>query len=539
MVPGSAAQRKLYDYTPAYVWSSSIRENISACYDYFRWNEFLTGSGNDHPEGGNTDRDYYAEALACSFGVLNRFPYAYCGSWGSPNEVLRRLRDVGEVYGVAAHGLSHALVQGMEHRDTDVLLLYPLELNYVEERFGSWMVQYGYGNYITEEKMLQYGRLTEDNRLEILGRRYRGVVVLFEPFVRKETLNLLSGFVRRGGKLIWMAAPAVMNEETADMGVQQAFLELFGLQAASPMCQPRRLAGKDVVFSDVLAGIQPMKILTDMLPDYVYAVTPGEGKSVAAVDGLTIGTLRRYPGSAGEEGVAAYFGFRLRDDQSGSTGDDVSALFDVLHTLGAYGPGSLEVRSRPKEARYVMNVFPNGTVSVANHYRRFTEDWYGSFFRDEEKDRSILADRTLPPIDILLSGEELRGHRVSYQGTDTLSYRLSKDGNLAGFSGAGCRGITIDDREYSFADKLVTLTWTLVDQPLRNPLIHGLMIVKVDVPCQLTLPDRLGTGIVRSGACSVDFYTPDLPARVLKESNCIRITVSEELAGKWIAVWIE
>ncbi|MDR0583929.1 MAG: hypothetical protein LBG57_06225, partial [Treponema sp.] len=142
MVPGSAAKGKLYDYTPAYIWSSSIRENISACYDYFRWNEFLTGSGNDHPEGGNTDRDYYAEALACSFGVLNRFPYAYCGSWGSPNEVLRRLRDVGEAYGVAAHGLSHALVQGMEHRDTDVLLLYPLELNYVEERFGSWMVQY-------------------------------------------------------------------------------------------------------------------------------------------------------------------------------------------------------------------------------------------------------------------------------------------------------------------------------------------------------------------------------------------------------------
>jgi hypothetical protein len=362
-------------------------------------------------------------------------------------------------------------------------------------------------------------------------------VVLFEPFVKKETLDLLSGFVRRGGKLVWMAAPAVMNEETAGMDVQQTFLDLFGLRAVEPMSRPRSMAGKEVVFSGALAEIPPMRILTDFLPDYVYAVTPGEAKPVAMVDGLTAGVLRQYPG-AGEEGAAAYFGFRLRDDQSGSTGDDVSALFDVLHALGAYGPGSLEARSRPKDARYVMNVFPNGTISAANHYRRFTEDWYGSFFRDEEKDRSLLEGRTLPPVDIILSEEELRGHRISYQGTDTLSFRIGKDGNLVGFSGAGCRGITIDGREYTFADKPVTLTWTLVEPPLRNPLIHGLMIVKADIPCKLVLPDCLGTGTVRSGACSIDFYTPDLPVRVLRESSSIKITVDEELAGKWIAVWI-
>jgi hypothetical protein len=145
----------------------------------------------------------------------------------------------------------------------------------------------------------------------------------------------------------------------------------------------------------------------------------------------------------------------------------------------------------------------------------------------------------LPPVEIRLSGEDIRGHRISYQGTDTLSYRLSQDGTLAGFSGAGCRGITIDDREYTFADKPLTLTWTLMEPPLRNPLIHGLLIVKADVPGELTLPDCLGNGVIRSGACSVDFYTPDLPARALRESTGIKVTVSEELAGKWIAVWIE
>jgi hypothetical protein len=544
MVPGSAARGKLYDYTPSYVWSSSIRENIAACYDYFRWNEFLTGSGNDHPEGGNTDRDYYAQALACSFGVLNRFPYAYCASWGSPNEVRRRFRNVGKVYGtaevdgiLATDGLSHALVQGIEHRDTDVLLLYPLELNYVEERFGSWMVQYGYGNYITEEKLLQYGRLVEDGRLEILGRKYRGIVVLFEPFVKKETLDLLASFVSRGGKLVWMAVPAVMNEDTADRDVREVFLNIFGLKAVEPASQPRSMAGKEVVFSGALAAIPSMKILTDLLPDYVYALTPGEAEPVAMAGGLTVGALKKYSG-AGEEGVAAYFGFRLRDDQSCSTGDDVSTLFDVLHTLGAYGPGSLEARSRPKDTQYIMNVFPNGAVSLANHYRRFTEDWYGSFFRDEEKDRALLAGRTLPPVDILLSEEEIRGHRVSYRGTDVLSYRLDKDGNLAGFSGSDCRGIAIDGREYTFADKPLTLAWTMVEESLKNPLIYGLMIIKADVPCELTLPDCLGQGAVRSGACSAGFSTPDLPVQVVRESNTVKVTVNGELAGKWIAVWI-
>jgi hypothetical protein len=540
MSPGSAAKGKLYDYMPGYVWSSSIRENISACYDYFRWNDFLTGSGNDHPEGGNTDRCYYAQALACSFGVLNRFPYAYCGSWGSPNEVLRRLRDVGEAYGTAGHGITHALVQGMEHRDTDVLLLYPLELNYVEERFGSWMVQYGYGNYITEEKLLQYGRLAEDGRLEVKGRYYRGIVVLFEPFVKKETMDLFSRFVRRGGKIIWTAAPAVMDEAAGETGVEpalveSAFLDLFGLEAAEPLASPRKMAGREVCFSGSLAAIPPMRILTGLLPDQVYGLTPKTGEIVARLDSLVTGVLRRYEGG----GAAACFGFRLRDDQSGSSGEGVAALFNVLRALGVYGQDSLEARSRPDDARYVMNAFPNGAVSVANHYRRFTENWYGSFFRDEEKDRELLKGRELPPVEIVLENEDIHGHRISHKGSDVLSYRLDKNGVLLGFSGSACRGISVDGKEYVFADKPLTLTWTLVEDPLKNPLVHVLMLVKADAVCALALPDLLGEGGLKSGACSIDFYVPDLPAPARKEKGCIRVDVTEELAGKWIALWIE
>lgn len=154
-----------YDYTPYYYWSSSIRENIAACYDYFKWNEFLTGGGTDHPEGGFADRNYYSQAFACSLGVLNTTPVAYNGIWGSPNEVVRRIRNVGAVYGNLTGRTEHNLVQGLSSRITDVLALYPLDLNYVEERFGSWMVQYGYCNYITEDKLHENLEGIEDGNL--------------------------------------------------------------------------------------------------------------------------------------------------------------------------------------------------------------------------------------------------------------------------------------------------------------------------------------------------------------------------------------
>jgi hypothetical protein len=36
-----------------------------------------------------------------------------------------------------------SLITGYKHRDTDILAIYPMNLVAVEERFGSWMAQYG------------------------------------------------------------------------------------------------------------------------------------------------------------------------------------------------------------------------------------------------------------------------------------------------------------------------------------------------------------------------------------------------------------
>ena len=143
-----------YEYTPDFVWSNTVHQAAAACDDYFAWNDFLTGGGNDHAEGGWLDRNYYGIALACSTGILNRTPYAYAAAWGMPDEVLRRHQAVCDAFGASANPWFQA-VQDCQHRDTDVLMLYPLSLVACEERFGSWMVQYGYANYVTSKRLLE------------------------------------------------------------------------------------------------------------------------------------------------------------------------------------------------------------------------------------------------------------------------------------------------------------------------------------------------------------------------------------------------
>ncbi|MBQ5770080.1 MAG: hypothetical protein IIW08_02780, partial [Clostridia bacterium] len=424
-----------YDYDKPYVWSSTIRENMSACGDYFRWNEFLTGSGTDHPEGGNTDRNYYAQAFAASLGTLNRFEHAYCASWGSPKPVIDRFTAVGNTYGTAYSLGNHTLVQNLRTRLSDVLMLYPTELNYAEERFGSWMVQYGYCDYITEEKLLQHAEPTDDGYMHVNGKKYRAVVALFEPFVDEVTLAMLLKFACGGGKVIW-AGPAALRFEDGRSSTDE-FFEIFGLKKVASLGEGLQMADKFVSFTGALKNVEPMEIRTALLPDYVYPIEAGDAEIAAYVDGKPVAAIAKRG-----LGQMCYLGFRPRDDQSVSTGKDVSTLFDILCALDAYGPDSLEKRSRPADSRYIMNVFENGAIAVANHYRTFQEDWYGSFFRDEEEDKRLLEGRELPPFDIALDDEVILGRTVSYRGQGCMTFNMDKDGGLVGFAGDNTRGIT-------------------------------------------------------------------------------------------------
>jgi hypothetical protein len=526
-----------YDYGPSYLWSSSIRENMSACYDYFRWNDFLSGGGSDHPEGGFLDRNYYAQAFSASLGMLNQFGYAYCAAWGSPQEVIRRYENVATAFGNKnyASEIGANLVQGMSQRLSDVLALYPLDLNHVEERFGSWMVQYGYCDYITQEKLLALGRVTDDGRLEIRGRKYRTLLVLFEPFAGPGLIELMASLAKKGGIVLWTAMPQLAS--SGKDPVHESWKALFGMAGAASAGRVRAMQGERVRFTGLLGGVPPMAIPTAFLPDRVYPVRPGEkGQAIAEAGGETLGCIREFEGG----GKAAYLGFRPRDDQSRSTGEDVHTLFDVLSALGAYGPDSGEALSRDPESPWLVTRFPNGAVTVANHYRTFEEKWTGSFFRDEEADREFLAGRTLPEIELRLDRKAIFGREISYAGTDILCYRPGPDGTIEGFAGNGTTGMTMDGREFRFTDRPCSIVWALVPEALSGRSFRFLLMARIDGEASVSLPVSVDPGLrIEAGLCGRDPFETREPVEFVHAAGSLRFRVGPRKTGQWIAFWAE
>lgn len=518
-----------YDYDKPYVWSSTIRENMSACGDYFRWNEFLSGSGTDHPEGGNTDRNYYAQAFAASLGTLNPFEHAYCASWGSPKPVIDRFTAVGNTYGTAYTLGNHTLVQNLRTRLSDVLMLYPTELNYAEERFGSWMVQYGYADYITEEKFLQYAEPTNDGLMHINGKAYRAVVALFEPFVDEATFATLLKFACAGGTVIW-AGPAALMKETGE-SFKAEFCEIFGLKSAVSLGKGVCAEDKFVSFEGALHAVAPMEIRTGLLPDHIYPIEVTDAEIIARVDGMPVGAVARRG-----LGNMCYLGFRPRDDQSASFKQDISTLFDILVSFGAYAPDSLELISRPADSRYIANVFENGAISIANHYRTFEEDWYGSFFRDEEEDKRLLEGRDLPPYDIELENKVLKGKTVTYKGTGCVTFNTGKDGNLLGFAGENTRGITVDGKEFTLYSENADFMFTVMDKSRISEELSAVMILKADRPGVFTVPMPKGFENARAAVCK-DLVDAETPIDLEIKDGTIIINVAKGMENKFIGVF--
>ena len=310
-----------------------MHQAASACDDYFAWNDFLTGGGNDHAEGGWSDRNYYGIALACSTGILNRTPYAYAAAWGMPHEAVRRHQAVCDAFGASASPWFQA-VQDSQHRDTDVLMLYPLSLVACEERFGSWMVQYGYANYVTPRKLLEHGRVGANGQIEMAGRKFGTLAVLFEPLPPPGLLDFLEKFAGSGGKLIWSGPPP--RVDLSGQPVLARWQKLFGVKTLQFGVEGQIAGGWQVQFSGALSKVPPQTILTDFLVDLTYPVEPDAGAEVIAKVGPKIvGTHR----PTGENGSATFLGFRPRDDQSASLGAEVRTWFEILLALGAY-PGS-------------------------------------------------------------------------------------------------------------------------------------------------------------------------------------------------------
>lgn len=523
-----------YEYTPRFVWSNTVHQAASACYDYFKWGEFLTGNGNDHAEGGWLDRNYFALALGCSTGIINDVPYSYAAHWGMPDAVARRRQALVNTYGAFAQ-LDYALVQNFEHRIGDVLFLYPLDLVAWDERFGSWMTQYGYADYLPSAVVVKQGRV-ENGRLHIAGRKYATVVALFEPFPPQALAQMLAEMAIQGGTVVWSAMPPLYTYEGADL--REPWAQFFGVGYTHEIPEGLAAPGFEVRFEGLLQDLPPMTVLTDFLVDRTYPVVPQDTTEVLARIGKHVVATRKKVG----EGQAVFLGFRPRDDQAQSLGYEARWWFEILTRLGAYqGSSDALPNDNPnylsRTTDYLFCRFPNGAIAAAPHLRTVEEAWSGGFLRDPEKDRERESDLGLPSDSLVLHAVTVDGFTIDYEGRNAVTFRPDRAGNVHAFAGAYTRGIRINTLGTYFSDTPFAFAlWAPLPERLRVP--NGATWVlrfvgEGDVLVPL-LPPPSGTVSLYAQGATWGSRGEEIP--VTYENGKIRFRVTPELSGRYLFV---
>lgn len=512
-----------YEYTSNFVWSNTVHQASAACYDYFKWSEYLQPTGNDFAECGWSDRNYYGAAMAASIGVINKYSNAYAAAWGFPAEALERRMAINHAFG-ARPPRDISMITGGVHRDVDVLALYPMSLVAVEERFGSWMTQYGYANYLSAQKLVQMGEVQNDGKLKVKDKSYGTVAVLFEPLPEKGLLDLLTQFVEKGGKVLWFGTPPLLDSEGNDCTAQ--WQQLSGVYYNFDGYMGEIAAGKEITFHNSFSDVSKQTILTDFLVDRIYPVKSNENEVIARCDGKIIGvkTIHR-------KGAFFYLGFRPRDDQSQSLGYETRTLFETLNAAGAYPPtGAINgandnptVVSRTTD--YFVTTFPNTATMVVRHYRTHRENWEGGFSRNTENDARALAANPMPSDRVELDNAAINGHRITYNGRLWLAFRTGESNLLEAFIGNDCKGITVDGKVYTFSD-----------QPLSK------IVFIPDTTKQGTVYNIQITGI---GTVNLPLFTnkKNLKIKVGKKTVPLKITdsgieleVDDSISGKWFTI---
>ncbi len=439
-----------YEYTSNFIWSNTVQQASAGCYDYFKWGDYLQPTGNDFAECGWADRNYYGAAMAASIGVLNKYPNAYAAFWGMPDAVAERKHAINSAFGGSATHTISAITDNL-HRDVNVLILYPMNLVAAEERFGSWMTQYAYANYITAEKLIELGKLNADGSIEIAGRKYSTLVSLFEVVPPPALLDIMKQMGESGGRVIWFGPPPVLDNR--GISCIEKWNALFGV-TYTPSYFPGQVApGKQVNFMKQFNKVPSQVILTDFLVDHVYPVTLNAGsEQQAEVDGMPVGSKK-----ATGKGALYYFGFRPRDDQSASLGYETGTLFGILSAAGAY-PSTGKIKDANDNTEYLSRTsdyltthFPNGSTVIVRHYRTHRENWLDGFSRNDSIDAIALKQNPLPTDEIRLEDFKVNGHRITYSGKLITAINTDASGQLISFEGHQCRQVTVDGKNYTFS----------------------------------------------------------------------------------------
>lgn len=514
-----------YEYTPNFIWSNTVHQASAACYDYFKWGEYLQPTGNDFAECGWLDRNYYGAAMAASIGVINKYPKAYAAYWGMPLAAQRRKEAINSAFG-AGSMRSIDLMTGGVHRDVDVLMLYPTNLVAVEERFGSWITQYAYANYITTDKLLELGKITPDGKICIKNKIYTTLVALFEPLPNVKLLDFMKDFAFSGGKIIWFGPPPLLNEKAENCFSEWS--ELFNVYYDFSIYQGEIAAGKIVTFKNEFMHIMPQPILTDFIVDRIYPITLlNDAYPIAEVDGKIIGGASKYG-----KGNTCYFGFRPRDDQSASLGYESRILFEILNAVGAYLPtGNFKSNDNTeyvsRNSDYLTTRFPNGTTVIVRHYRTHRENWPGGFSRDEEADNNFLKINPLPSSKISLKNFKVNGSNINYEGDLLVAFRITDKNELIAFDGSQCKNIIINGKQYIFSEKpFKRIIFVPEDKSETTYALYAEGMGKLKIP----IPPSMKNSDIKLVSLDSD------EIKFQKRKDYLEIEISQEISGKWLRI---